>query len=204
MKKEISEAFNYILLKSEYEPITNGFNYYLEKLNESLDNKNIHENLKTIKSICTSMTNLLEANNVLDENKKEQLKLDLLNNSSSDVGVHNRDIDNILVYIFLKTLMTIPTTTKAYKLHLIDNNGMLIRNPKTKEEIDSISNLDLLGFKLRKWLRPYLSKLSRYTWINNTSSQRYQNRFSGMANSIAKFYTIKRANDELLNLLAQN
>lgn len=201
MNNSIKEAFNYMLLKSEYDPIKDGFNYYLEKLDLSFDKKTIYETLSSIKSVCTSMTNLLKAKDIITESKVEELKLDLLNSSSSDIGVHNRDIDDILVYIFLKTLMTIPTSTKAYKLNLINSDGKLIKNPKTKEEIEAISNLDLLGFKLRKWIRPYLSKLSKYTWINNTSSQRYQNRFSGMANSIAKFYTIKRANDELVSLL---
>ena len=48
------------------------------------------------------------------------------------------------VFVFLKSITTIPTTTKAYKLGLIDRNGKLIRNPKTQEEHNAISNLDLI------------------------------------------------------------
>ncbi len=204
MNNEINEALNYMILKNEYVPIYDNFKYYLEKLESILDIENGIDMLSDIHKVCNSMTCILESKNIISEGKKELLTLLAMNVSSTDVAAHNHNIDNILVYIFLKTLMTIPTSTKAYKLGLINNDGKLIKNPKTKTELESISNLDLLGFKLRKWIKPYISKLSMYSWLNSSSTQRYQNRLSGPIDSMSKYYTIKRANDDLVKLMNQN
>jgi hypothetical protein len=204
MDKNINEALDYMLLKCEYEPIVDNFNYCLEKLESILTLPSTNEMLPAINSICIPMIGLLEANNVISEGTKELLTLQAMNASSLDAAAHNHNIDNILVYVFLKTLMTVPASTKAYKLGLINQDGKLIKNPKTKNELEAISNLDLLGFKLRKWIKPYISKMSMYSWLNSATAQRYQNRLSGPVDSMSKFYTIKRANDDLVKLMAQN
>ena len=43
-----------------------------------------------------------------------------------------------------------------------------------------------------------------YSWLNSATAQGYQNRLSGPVDSMSKFYTIKRANDDLVKLMAQN
>jgi hypothetical protein len=84
---------------------------------------------------------------------------------------------------------------------LIDKDGKLLREPKTQEENDCISNLDLFIGKLRTWLRPYMSRLSKMAWVKSMdASYRVQNAL-GNAESLSKRATVLRVNDELDKLL---
>ena len=133
----------------------------------------------------------LESDNVIAEAQSSVKTLKAMNKKIS-MSTHLRTIDNILVYVFLKNLMTAPSTTKAYKLGLIDKDGKLLREPKTQEENDCISNLDLFIGKLRTWLRPYMSRLSKMAWVKSMdASYRVQNA-RGNAESLSKRATVLR------------
>ena len=125
----------------------------MEKLWErffyALEDKNSISGLQRLVNNAETMSSYFEANGILSEAK---LKLGELQRRHRKINLsaHNRDIDNILVFVFLKSITTIPTKTKAYRLGLIDRNGKLIKNPVTQEENDAISNHDLLMFKLRE------------------------------------------------------
>ena len=119
------------------------------------------------------------------------------------MGSHSRTVDNALVFIFLKMLTTLPTRTKAYRLGIIDKDGRLIRQPKTKEEEDCISNLDLLMFKIRKWLASRVQYLSSVSWLKGTDNTiRLQNYFSN-AETVARQYQVQRVNADLERLLSK-
>ena len=133
--------------------------------------------------------------------------LDLISEKINDPNkrlnmlTHSREIDNILVFIFIKSLMTVPTQTKAYELGLIDKNGNLIKEPETPEEEDSISNLDLLMAKLREWLRYKLSYFSTSSWIKAANGDmRLQNALSN-AKTTSMLYSVKKINAELGKIL---
>jgi len=155
---------------------------------------------KKLQRNCSLATGWLESDSVITEAQSDIKSLKAYNKKIS-MSTHLRSIDNVLVYIFLKSLMTAPTTTKAYKLGLIDKDGKLLREPKTQEENDSISNLDLFSGKLRVWLRPHLNKLARMTWVKSMDQNyRLQNAL-GNAESLSKRATVLRVNDELDRIL---
>ena len=161
------------------------------------DNKHFFEKLERN---CGMATAILESDNIISEAQKA-VKTLKGQNAKISMSTHLRSIDNILVYVFLKNLMTAPSTTKAYKLGLIDKNGKLLREPKTKEEEDCISNLDLFIGRLREWLSPHLSKLAKMAWVRSMDSNyRIQNAL-GNSESLSKRATVLRVNDELSRIL---
>ena len=176
----------------------------MEKLWErffyALEDKNSVSGLQRLVNNAETMSAYFEANGILTEARETLYSLKT-RNKKINLSTHSRDIDNVLVFVFLKSITTIPTTTKAYKLGLIDRNGKLIKNPKTQEEHNAISNLDLLMFKLRDWLKPKMGYLSTVSWVKNVANNvRYQNYFSN-TDMVAKHYIIRKLNDELNKLL---
>ena len=106
----------------------------MEKLWErffySLEDNNSVSGLRRLVNNAETMSAYFEANNILAEANRT-LPMLMRKNKKINLSCHNRDIDNILVFIFLKSITTIPTKTKAYKLGLINKNGELIRSPET-------------------------------------------------------------------------
>lgn len=161
------------------------------------DNKHFLEKLQRNGKMAVAA---LESDNIINEAQSTMKSLKAANKKIS-MSTHSRSVDNILVYIFLKNLLTVPTTTKAYKLGLIDKDGKLLREPKTAEENDCISNLDLFIGQLRKWLRPYMNRLAKMTWVRSMdASYRIQNAL-GNTDSLSKRATVIRVNDELDKIL---
>ena len=172
---------------------------YLKRLEEATIGPN-KTFFKRMNSYCTMALAALEAGDILTE-ARETYKTLKATNKKISMSTHLRSVDNILVYIFLKNLMTAPSTTQAYKLGLIDKDGNLLREPKTKAEEDSISNLDLFIGKLRTWLRPHLTKLSKLSWIRSMdSSYRIQNAL-GNVDTLSKRAVVMRVNQELDKVL---
>ena len=58
--------------------------------------------------------------------------------------------DIIFTYSFLKRLVTPFNKTRAYKLGIIDERGAKLKDPKTKEELDSYSTFERLVFNIKK------------------------------------------------------
>lgn len=172
------------------------------RLSESLKDDNGQRSLKRMVTNAEMLSSMMEANGILNEAEKSLYSLTALNKKLS-MSTHNRTVDNVLVFVFLKALTTIPARTKAFKLGLIDVTGKLIKKPTTKEEEDCISNLDLLMFKMRQWLLPKLPYLSTVSWVKSTANDiRLQNYFSN-TESAARQYMVKRINADLERLLAK-
>lgn len=104
-----------------------------ERFFESLDDPSGQKGLRRLVNNANMLASGFEANGILNE---AAMSLRNLKNSGKKINLsmHDRNIDNILVFVFLKSITTIPRKTKAYKLGLIDRNGALIREPVTKEE----------------------------------------------------------------------
>ena len=176
----------------------------MEKLWErffgSLDDENPVNGLRRLVNNAETISDYMEAGGILTESRAKISELKI-KHKKIDFSTHDRTIDNILVYIFLKSITTIPTKTKAYKLGLINQNGKLIRNPKTKIENEAISNLDLLMFKLREWLKPRMSCLMSVNWLNGIFNNiRLQNCLTN-TQMLSKQYIIRRLNSELDQIL---
>ena len=171
----------------------------LSRLEEATSGSN-KSFFKRLNTNCEMALAALEANDILTEATETYKSLKATNKKIS-MSTHLRSVDNILVYIFLKNLMTAPTTTLAYKKGLIDKDGNLLREPKNKEEEDCISNLDLFIGKLRTWLRPHLNKLSKMSWVRSMDSNyRIQNAL-GNIETLSKRATVMRVNQELDRIL---
>ena len=171
-----------------------------KRFDQSLDDDNGLHGIRRLVNNATTISAMFEANGIITEAQNTLFSLQQ-RNKKIDLSTHYRDVDNVLVYVFLKGLQTIPSKTKAYRLGLIDINGKLIRQPKTKEENECISNIDLLMFKLRDWLKPKMGYLSTVSWVKNVANNvRYQNYFSN-TDMVAKHYIIRKLNDELNKLL---
>ena len=179
----------------------------MEKLWErffyALEDKNCVSGLQRLVNNAETMSAYFEANGILTEARETLYSLKT-RNKKINLSTHNRDIDNVLVFVFLKSITTIPTTTKAYKLGLIDRNGKLIRNPKTQEEHNAISNLDLLMFKLREWLRPKMYCLSSVNWIRGLYKDKRIQNYLLNSEIISKQYVVRRLNSELDTILRKH
>lgn len=179
----------------------------MEKLWErffyALEDKNSVSGLQRLVNNAETMSAYFEANGILTETRETLYSLKT-RNKKINLSTHNRDIDNVLVFVFLKSITTIPTTTKAYKLGLIDRNGKLIKNPKTQEEHNAISNLDLLMFKLREWLRPKMYCLSSVNWIRGLYKDKRIQNYLLNSEIISKQYVVRRLNSELDTILRKH
>ena len=179
----------------------------MEKLWErffyALEDKNSVSGLQRLVNNAETMSAYFEANGILTEARETLYSLKT-RNKKINLSTHNRDIDNVLVFVFLKSITTIPTTTKAYKLGLIDRNGKLIKNPKTQEEHNAISNLDLLMFKLREWLHPKMYCLSSVNWIRGLYKDKRIQNYLLNSEIISKQYVVRRLNSELDTILRKH
>ena len=179
----------------------------MEKLWErffyALEDKNSVSGLQRLVNNAETMSAYFEANGILTDARETLYSLKT-HNKKINLSTHNRDIDNVLVFVFLKSITTIPTTTKAYKLGLIDRNGKLIKNPKTQEEHNAISNLDLLMFKLREWLRPKMYCLSSVNWIRGLYKDKRIQNYLLNSEIISKQYVVRRLNSELDTILRKH
>ena len=179
----------------------------MEKLWErffyALDDKNGISGLRRLVNNAETISAYYEANDILTEAHKVALSLKNFN-KKINLSTHNRDIDNVLVFVFLKAITTIPTKTKAYRLGLIDRNGKLIKNPVTKEENDAISNLDLLMFKLREWLRPKMYCFSTINWIRGLYNDKRIQNYLFNAEIVSKQHVVRQLNNDLDSVLRKH
>lgn len=171
-----------------------------QRMSDSLTDTNSQKGLHRLVNNAEMLAAYMECNNILSESRQVLLDMEHAN-KKINLSTHNRCVDNAIVFIILKGLTTLPTQTKAYRLGLIDKNGKLIRAPKTEAEHQSISNLDLLFYKLRQWLAPRIQYLSSINWIKGVMNDvRPQNYFSNFEN-LSRQYAVRKVNDELNKIL---
>lgn len=172
------------------------------RMANALDEKN---SVRVLAKLCRNANfsaAVLESDGVINEAQNAVYALKTMNKKISMTS-HSRAIDNVLVYIFLKSLLTVPTSTDAFKLGLIDAEGNLKRVPKTEKENAAISNLDLFMAKMRKWLKPHLTKMSVMSWVRSVGgNDRIQNALSN-AETVSKRAFVIRVNQELDKILRQ-
>jgi hypothetical protein len=173
-----------------------------QRMEECLDDENSISCCRRLSHNAQMLSAYMESFGIISEANAALYSLQTANKKLG-LETHDRRIDNALVFVFLKMLSTLPTRTKAYRLGIIDKDGRLIRQPKTAEEHDSISNLDLLMFKIRKWLASRIQYLSSISWLRGTSnSVRLQNYLSN-AETLSRQYQVQRLNADLERLLQQ-
>jgi hypothetical protein len=62
-------------------------------------------------------------------------------------------VDLYIVYEFIKRLSTPFEETKAYQLGIINDEGKVIKKPRSREEKDALTPFDKLVFNLKKLLK---------------------------------------------------
>jgi hypothetical protein len=174
-----------------------------ERFFASLEDKNAVSGLQRLVNNAETMSAYFEANGILTEARHALFSLKT-HNKKINLSTYNRDIDNVLVFVFLKSITTIPSQTKAYRLGLIDRNGKLIKDPKTQEEHNAISNLDLLMFKLREWLRPKMYCLSSVNWIRGLYKDKRIQNYLLNSEIVSKQYVVRQLNSELDTILRKH
>lgn len=76
-------------------------------------------------------------------------------------------LDQVLSYILVQKLLTRIKNTKAYKLGLVDDQGRVIRSPKTDEEKEALTLMDKFIFKLKRMIGPKINQLSNFLYVNS-------------------------------------
>lgn len=171
-----------------------------KRLEESLSDSNSQRGLHRLVNNAEMLAAYMESNNILAESSQTLLDMEHAN-KKINLSTHNRSVDNAIVFIILKGLTTLPTQTKAFRLGLIDKNGKLIRKPKTEAEHQSISNLDLLFYKLRQWLAPRIQYLSGISWIKGVMNDVRAQNYFGNYETLSRQYAVRKVNDELYKIL---
>lgn len=83
------------------------------------------------------------------------------------------NIDSVMVYMFLKKIMTPIVKTPAYKMGLVNNVGKMIREPETDEEKSALTILDKFIFKLRRLLGSRVSNLNNFLFVQTLNNDFY-------------------------------
>lgn len=84
---------------------------------------------------------------------------------------------NFTMGIFLSRLTDVITETAAYKLGLINEEGMKIKNPQTAEEKAALTPLDMYIFKIRRMLGEEKIKLLNTSIIIEALSNQLPQQF---------------------------
>ena len=108
-----------------------------------------------------------------------------------------KNIDSILSYVLIKSIMTNPMSTKAYDIGLIDEKGNTIKEPENEDEEEALTVLDKLGFKIRRMLGSRISELSTFAYVKSIPGK-YQDLLS--TNSVEKKAMVKRVTKDIENL----
>ncbi|MEM4260892.1 MAG: hypothetical protein QXG00_06650 [Candidatus Woesearchaeota archaeon] len=103
------------------------------------------------------------------------------------------DLDNIMVFLFIKKLMTPINQTKAYQLKLVNEAGRLIKVPTTNEEKQALTLLDRFIFKVKRLLADKLTQLNNFMYIQTMNNDFY-NRIvvNGSINQRAEIQRIEK------------
>lgn len=108
------------------------------------------------------------------------------------------NVDSLVVFVFLKRLLEPIVQTDAYKLGLVDSNGKVLKVPESKEEIEALTILDRLVFKLRRMLGTKIPILNKFLFVL-TSKNDYLNNLS-FNNTVQGKAELIRIKDELNRL----
>jgi len=80
-----------------------------------------------------------------------------------------QDQDALASYILVKKLMMPINKTPAYRLGLVNDSGMVVREPKG-DEINSLTVLDRLVFKIKRLLGVRLTSLYSFLYVQSMAS----------------------------------
>lgn len=79
---------------------------------------------------------------------------------------NQRNINDVIAYIFIKNLIKPVTKTKAYSIGLVDEHGRIKREPETDVEKEALSSIDVIIFKLKRLLGSRITELNKFIYLN--------------------------------------
>ena len=72
---------------------------------------------------------------------------------STNDYIWGESLDSVL-YTFMVKRLTMPTkSTPAYKMGIVNDRGVMIREPKTQEERRAFTSLDRIAFMMKQYMR---------------------------------------------------
>lgn len=101
-------------------------------------------------------------------------------------------IDAAVVLLIIKKLISPITQSNAYKLGLINSNGMVVRVPVNDKEKASLTLLDRFCFKLKRLLGTRLVSLNDFLYVQTTPSVYNQLQPSGNLQQRAEIIRISK------------
>jgi len=104
----------------------------------------------------------------------------------------NEAIDSAVVLLIVKKLTKPVTQTRAYKLGLVNANGMIIKVPETEKEKASLTILDRFAFKLKRLLGTRIVSLNDFLYVHSTPSVYNQLRPTGNLQQRAEIIRISK------------
>lgn len=81
----------------------------------------------------------------------------------------NKDVEDITTFVVMKKLLERTTDTIAYKLGLVDRNGLIVKEPVTDIEKEALTSLDRLIFQLKSMIGGRINRLSRFQYTRQLS-----------------------------------
>ena len=110
-------------------------------------------------------------------------------------------VDSAVVLLIVKKLTKPITQTPAYKLGLVNSNGMVIKVPETDKEKASLTTLDRFAFKLKRLLGTRLVSLNDFLYTHTAPNVYNQLRPTGNLKQRAE---IKRISKDVSRLAEQH
>lgn len=101
-------------------------------------------------------------------------------------------IDAAVVLLIIKKLIAPITQSNAYKLGLVNSNGMVVRVPENDKEKASLTILDRFCFKLKRLLGTRLVSLNDFLYVQTTPSVYNQLQPSGNLQQRAEIIRISK------------
>lgn len=80
-------------------------------------------------------------------------------------------VDSVLSFLLIRSLLRPVSSTTAFSNKLVNRDGIIIKEPITSKEKDSLTSFDRIIFKLRRMLGSKISQLYSYNYIRNTDDK---------------------------------
>lgn len=108
-------------------------------------------------------------------------------------------LDGLLTYLVVKNLVTPVAKSKAFKLGLVDNTGIIIRQPESQDEKDALGTFEKFMFKMKRMLGSKVSQLNNFMYLQSIEKDFFNNMIvTGNVDKRAEVTRIKRDMENII------
>lgn len=117
-------------------------------------------------------------------------------NEVTTLSLTNKEkVDSVLSFVFLKKLIKPIQKTDAHKLGLVDNNGKIIKEPESDEELRALSQFDKVVFKIKRLLGSRVAQLNAFIYLQSLDDDFYDQMI--ITGALSKKAAIQRMNRDI-------